>query len=507
MERENYTNTIVIDNRDMEPPELTGDIYEVRQKYTAAFLPSDAPMCSIIVLGYNRLDKTKYSVECILKYAGDISYELILVDNGSESGVLEFFQSVPYENKTIIRIEKNIGATFAIMTAWKACKGKYIFSVSNDVYLTENALSNLIYCLESDPAIGAVTPMSSNASNRQQVDLEYKNFGEMQKKAAAFNKRDPSKWEERIRLVSILWIAKREIVDIVGTGDPAYIHEYAEDDIAVRIRRAGYKQILCGDTWVCHDHDVRNKGKDDHGKLKEILTRGREVYRQKYYGIDAQDDTMMDAADFNAVLEDAQLNPEGVAILCANVRCGLPVFSIRSILKKRGIENIYCSGFTTDAKYYLDLQTICNDVHSDRMDFIQDYYANGTFDIVTCGEPVNMYPSPFMLIQKLYDFLKPGGILIIKVRNADDYNSFLRTIGIKDFAKSDRPSCMAYSEATQCIRLLGGEDIRIFAEEHQLTISDKQQIVPLLKSVKPNASEDDFNHLITKSYTIKAVKG
>ncbi|MDR2357359.1 MAG: glycosyltransferase family 2 protein, partial [Oscillospiraceae bacterium] len=249
--------TVIINTDSLFPPSTASDMWGNRKKAYFAYEQPGVPLCSIVVQSYNRLNKTKYCVECILNYSKDVDYELILVDNGSTDGTFEFFQSVLHEKKKIIRVTKNMGAAFPLPHIRTHASGKYIVLVNNDIYVTKNWLSNLLKCYESDPRIGFAEPVSSNVSNSQQVDMPFDNFVEMQKKAAKFNNSDPSKWDERLRLISLLNIMRRDVLDIVGTYDPAFVHDFAEDDLAIRLRRAGYKLVLCGDTWIHHDHDFR----------------------------------------------------------------------------------------------------------------------------------------------------------------------------------------------------------------------------------------------------------
>lgn len=49
---------------------------------------------SIVVVAFNRLDKTRRCVGSILEYTKGIDYELILVDSGSQDGTLAYYDSV-----------------------------------------------------------------------------------------------------------------------------------------------------------------------------------------------------------------------------------------------------------------------------------------------------------------------------------------------------------------------------------------------------------------------------
>jgi GT2 family glycosyltransferase len=498
---------IVLNTDNMHAAATDGSLWGNRLASYTQYSAQDMPLCSIAVCGYNRLRKTRYCVECILKYTVGIDYELILVDNGSNDETLEYFKSVTYEKKRIIRVTKNIGFIFAFHYLGAIFSGKYFVLVNNDVYVTKNWLSNLLRCYESDPKIGFAEPVSSNVSNLQQVDIGFRDFDEMQGKAAEYNVSDPLKWERRMRLISLIMIFPRAVVDTVGLFDPAFVHDFAEDDLAVRLRRNGYKLMLCKDTWVCHDHDFRNMEDKDPAAFQASIESGRAIYREKYHGIDAWDDINNFEYALLSPLDAMRLHADGIAALSVDVRCGTPVLEIHNHLRKRGRTDVESCAFTTQAKYFLDLQTTGVNVSCDRIDFIQSYYADGTFDIVALGEPVNTYPVPITLLQRLYNFLKPGGLLLFKLRNTDDYRSFLRVAGLNHAQDPDIPGVMTPEDVAQCLELFGGRSIAISREYDNLNANYKQQILALLKSVNSRATQKDMECLFTRDYIFCVTKG
>jgi SAM-dependent methyltransferase len=350
--------------------------------------------------------------------------------------------------------------------------------------------------------------VSSNVSNLQQVDLGYNNFDEMQEKAAEFNKKcDPSKWEERMRLVTTLVVTSRAVANLLGVTDFAFVHDFGEDDLCARLRRSGYKMILCGDTWICHDHDFRNMEDKDPQAFQNSLESGKRIFSEKYHGIDAWDDILNFEHVLLSPLDRITLKADNPAVLCIDVRCGTPVLEIRNRLRKRGINSVSSYAYTTQAKYLVDLQSVVSEVKCDRSYYIQEYYADNSFDIIVLGEPLNTYSNPVSFLQRLFGFLKPGGALLFKVRNTDDCHAFLRSTGMGGVSDPDLPACLSLNEVIQCVKLIGGEqNVSIVTEPHQLSASDNQAISSLLKQVKPGASEEDVMRLMARNYDFCVTK-
>ena len=182
------------DTSNINPLTTSDDLYQGRS-YMAAIsdngMDSDVTVC---VQGYNRVEKTKQCVESILKYTGDVNYDLLLIDNGSTDGTFDFFKSVDFKKKRIIRIDKNVSSIYPALVYNTSFLSRYMAGVSNDLVVTPHWLSNLLRIAESDEKIGLVQPVSSNVSNSQQVNLNFNSLVEMEEKAKDYNVSNPAKW-------------------------------------------------------------------------------------------------------------------------------------------------------------------------------------------------------------------------------------------------------------------------------------------------------------------------
>lgn len=84
-------------NTDSMPIPAVGDDLLSNRSAVADIMQSRAGHeVTIIVLAYNRLEKTKRCVEIVLENTAGIDYELALIDNGSNDGTLEYFKSVDH---------------------------------------------------------------------------------------------------------------------------------------------------------------------------------------------------------------------------------------------------------------------------------------------------------------------------------------------------------------------------------------------------------------------------
>lgn len=400
------------------------NIFDNRQYIVDAY--DNDILVTIGIVAYNRLDITKLCIESVLRYTSDINYRLILVYNENEhgTGILDYFQSVDYKNKIIIHITGNLGAPLAYQHIQRYIEGKYYIHLPNDVIVTENWLKNLITCAESDIRIGMVNPVSSNVSNLQQVDLQFNNYEEMQYAASEYNVSDPSKWQERVRLITLGTLFKRECLSAIGDiFDIGFLHDFGDDDVSFRVRRAGYKIILAHDTWVHHAHENTCRKSED-------LEQGRRCFAEKYSGIDAWDDTcnfIFNKISSNVTMPSDFENPK---VLGVDVKCGTPVLDIKNILREYGIFNSEISSFTNDCKYIMDLKTICTgDVVCDRIEFLYNSFKSFYFDYIVIGKCINEYHFPEKVVRDAYALLKRDGQMFLSLKNTYNVLTLLKMLG------------------------------------------------------------------------------
>jgi O-antigen biosynthesis protein len=426
------SSELIIENTDDQtsiPPKL--GLVKARKEYLNATLGKNAELLSVVVQSYNRLEKTKHCIESILKYTANFDYELILASNGSTDGTLEYYQSIDHPRKKIIQVTKNVGSVVHVM---KYVSGRYIAFVTNDTYVTKNWIENLLACLKSDDAIGMVVPVVSNGSNLQGANITFNTLDEMYEKAAAHNVSDPRKWHDRLRLAFQLAIFKREALDVAGVIlDYGYYHDFVDDDITFRIRRAGYRTVLCKDTFVHHDHPRASMTPNEVENFNESIKSGRQDFSNKYYGIDAWNDVNNYEQTLMSMVDPKQIKEtDTVEILGIDVLCGTPILELKNRLKENSIFNINLSAFSSDPKYWVDLRSISTGkVIIDRPEFLKEYFSDPIFDFVFLGKPINSYQDPIKLLRSMFDALKQGGQLLFKYRNTSDFFKFFRLFGVQ----------------------------------------------------------------------------
>ena len=382
-----------------------------RREMAANLCVGDAPpLVTVYFQAYNHLeDQTKMAIHAILQYTQNVDHELLLVDNGSTDGTLDFFRSIPHPRKRIFHVRENRGALFGYLAAKGAAgsefiRGKYFAALPSDVLVTKNWLKNLVACMESDSRIGMVVPVASYASYGQQENLRFSTYGEMQEAAALYNISDPQKWEERLRVIPTASLIRSSLRKMYE-ADYAFYYNFADDDLSFMYRRFGYRLMLCRDTFVYHAPGTAMTEEDFNFDLQS----GREVFRRKYFGIDPWEDTRFDYM-LREQCMDVVPKREEHRILGVDVRCGADLLHFKNGFRALGMDNVTLSAFVQDSKYWVDLQTICDgDVFCLPLrDFAAALQGN-VYDYIILGAPLYSYEDPQAMLELMRDHLSVGG--------------------------------------------------------------------------------------------------
>lgn len=310
------------------------------------------PLVSIVLLAYNKLEYTMMCVESIFKHTTHIDFELIAVNNGSTDATLDYFNGLPEQTRPL-HLPINQGVVGGFNEGMKIARGKYTAAVCNDFIFTPRWLDNLLICIESDEKIGYVSPGASMISNYQQIPCEYKTIDDLYDFAEKYNHSDPLKWEERLRLLPCVLLARTELLEQVGYYDTDFYYgEFADDDISFKIRRAGYKLVYCKDTFTHHFGSVTVAVDQINNQSMSV---SRKIFHDKY-GFDA-----WDVGSFHPImLESLSVDEiEGtVNILGVNSSGGSNPLQLKNILRAKGIKDVTITNHYLNPIYKTDLLTV-----------------------------------------------------------------------------------------------------------------------------------------------------
>ncbi len=211
-------------------------------------------MVSIIILTHNHIKYTKECLESLFEYTSQVKtpYEIILVDNGSIDGTIQYLQGLEQAGKIkVIYNQENKGFPAANNQGASIAKGEYLCLCNNDIVFTDDWLEKLLRCMRSDSQVVAVGPYTSHSSGYQQVmpRITYKGKEELQTYARKFS------GEEKYVdfLVFFCVLIKRKVWDeLGGLLEKMGIGCYEDNLFCYRLIEKGYKLKIAGDAYIHH---------------------------------------------------------------------------------------------------------------------------------------------------------------------------------------------------------------------------------------------------------------
>ena len=238
------------------------------------------PYCSIIVLNYNGKEHLEECFSSILKinYPKD-RYEIIMVDNGSSDGSVEFVKRV-YPNVKILPLEKNYGFAEGNNKGIAASKGEYVLILSNDLKVDKDFLVELVKIMLERPDVAMCGSKILDYNNPKMIQFAgaylditgapyHVGSGEI----------DRGQYEDVKEYFYALdcsaLLRKSAISKLKYCYDPTFFFNVEETDLCWRLRYIGYKTLYVPKSIVYH------KGLMTSSKLGTIMT--YYLYRNKIW--------------------------------------------------------------------------------------------------------------------------------------------------------------------------------------------------------------------------------
>jgi GT2 family glycosyltransferase len=123
---------------------------------------------SVVVLAWDNLELTRAFVDSVRRNT-DVSYELIIVDNGSRSDAAAFARSAA--DHAILNTE-NLGFARGMNQGLEGSRGELVAFCNNDVEVPPEWATHLVETMRSRPNAGIVVPAITSATNPVTVRLQ-----------------------------------------------------------------------------------------------------------------------------------------------------------------------------------------------------------------------------------------------------------------------------------------------------------------------------------------------
>lgn len=380
------------------------NILKIIKKWKSTPTKKESKFTSIIILTYNQLEYTKICIESIRKFTNPDSYEIIIIDNNSTDGTINWLKT--QEDVTVIYNNENLGFPKGCNQGIKIAKGDNILLLNNDTIVTPNWLFNMNKALWSSKEIGAVGTVSNYCSYNQEIHVNYNNIEEMLEFAYNFNKSNTSLWYYRNKLIGYCLMIKKEVLDKVGLLDEIFTPgNFEDDDISFRMLLSGYKLFLCKDTFIHHFGSISFKSSNN--SYHELLKVNSNKFKDKWEFNALVNNTIQ----YNLISKIDRNENDEFTVLEIGCGLGATLVEIKNIYKNAkiyGIENN--PAIRNIARNSFFVQEL--DVENDNLGYNENY-----FDYIILGDILSNILDPWALLEKLRKFIKIDGYILASIPN------------------------------------------------------------------------------------------
>jgi GT2 family glycosyltransferase len=384
-------------------------------------------LASVIVLNWNGLDVLGPCLAAIEANTGELDYEVIVLDNGSEEAGIEAVVQ-PHPRVRLIKEPVNHGFSRGNNIAVRHARGEFVAFLNNDTLPRPGWL---------EPLIAAVRGGAGMAGARL-VDREgrilfagayfhapiaaytpaYRNYPP----GSASNSRPCEAY------IACGILMRKDTFEALGGFDENYFQGYEDTDLCLKLRDAGQTIVYCPASCIEHLENVsmnrmrrrrRRSSKESNRRFFEARWRHR-IHEFRLPDVASQ----VPLGDFNeldqldrAVLDRIPAGARHVLHLdCGTGRLGAALKGLRS--------TVHVTGATDDLA--------AASVARSRLDAVEEtatfVNAQGpeSFDCLVLSRVLEASADPWSLLFSLRTWLRPGGTLVTRFDNIRHYKTFKR---------------------------------------------------------------------------------
>lgn len=237
---------------------------------------------SVIVVAADSGSMLRECVRLIL--AGELSLELVLIDNDSHDGVPQAIERA-YQNDSRLKViynHRNLGFGRAVNLAAKQAHGPSLLILNPDCLLGKDELQRLLQLQASHPKAGLIGAVICDDAGhvdpaswrrdpllRRSLNSLLRRSGEQINVAQTI----PAEVIEAEAISGAVMLLTRDVFQRVGGFDEGFFLHCEDLDLCRRVRDMGYQVLLAGDIRVLH-------GKGSSSRHRPVF-----VSRHKHYGM------------------------------------------------------------------------------------------------------------------------------------------------------------------------------------------------------------------------------
>jgi GT2 family glycosyltransferase len=222
----------------------------------------DGKKITIIILTWNGLAYTKRCLETLRARTVFPDYEVVVVDNGSTDGTVEYLRSLNWLR--LFENSSNLGFVKGNNRALAECGGDSDFVLlNNDTEIIQpDWLSHLqatAYGMNETGIVGARLRRPDGMLQHAGTYMPVETFWGQQVGAG---EKDVNQFNADAEVEGVVFACayiKREVYERIGPLDEDYFSYFEDSDYCLKARSQGFKVVCCGSATVVHHENTSTK--------------------------------------------------------------------------------------------------------------------------------------------------------------------------------------------------------------------------------------------------------
>lgn len=244
------------------------------------------PRVSILVVTYGNLALTRLCLASLQRAAGAISFEVVVVDNASVDETAPWLREMAAAKLLPLTVElnrENRGFAGANNQAAARARGEVLVFLNNDCVVVPGWLEALVGHLERDTSLGLVGPVTNSGGNAEaQLGTHYRDLDGMRRFAEEYTRAHAGEECDVTMLPLFCAAMARDRFLALGGLDERYgLGLFEDDDLAMAVRRRGWRVALAHDVFV-HHYGGAAFGRMEPRRYLRLWWQNRRAYERKW---------------------------------------------------------------------------------------------------------------------------------------------------------------------------------------------------------------------------------
>lgn len=222
--------------------------------------------CSIIIPVWNNAALTQQCLHALAEVTDGVSYEVVVVDNGSTDGVETFLRNLGGDVQ-VIRNEQNLGFSKACNQGARAARGEFLVFLNNDTIPLKGWLAALVDEARAHADVAVVgskllfedgTIQHAGVAFSREWFLPYHLYRGGNAQAACVSRR-----RELQCVTAACMLVRRHVFEQAGGFDEGYRNGFEDVDFCLKVRKLEWK-IVYQPKSVLYHLESKTPGRKTH---------------------------------------------------------------------------------------------------------------------------------------------------------------------------------------------------------------------------------------------------